>query len=101
MTGNKAYLAEFQDFNGGPIAFRVSKGYITVLSMKKHVNHRWCISRDLMGFRESLRRVFDGTEALLLPTLFILWLATVSTYLKHVGNFKHSDLKTKKFEEIQ
>ncbi|GKE85340.1 hypothetical protein Tco_1559082, partial [Tanacetum coccineum] len=23
------------------------------------------------------------------------------TYLKHVGNFKHSDLKTKKFEEIQ
>ncbi|GJR40481.1 putative ribonuclease H-like domain-containing protein [Tanacetum coccineum] len=25
--------------------------------------------------RESLRRVFDGTEALLLPTLFILWLA--------------------------
>ncbi|GJU62191.1 hypothetical protein Tco_1244026 [Tanacetum coccineum] len=29
--------------------------------------------------RESLRRVFDGTEALLLPTLFILWLAIVST----------------------
>ncbi|GJV08751.1 hypothetical protein Tco_1346407, partial [Tanacetum coccineum] len=23
------------------------------------------------------------------------------TYLKHVGNFKHSDLKTKKFEDIQ
>ncbi|GKG27991.1 hypothetical protein Tco_0406318, partial [Tanacetum coccineum] len=23
------------------------------------------------------------------------------TYLKHVGNFKHSELKTKKFEEIQ
>ncbi|GKB06044.1 putative ribonuclease H-like domain-containing protein, partial [Tanacetum coccineum] len=29
--------------------------------------------------RESLRRVLDGTEALMLPTLFILWLATVST----------------------
>ncbi|GJW91700.1 putative ribonuclease H-like domain-containing protein [Tanacetum coccineum] len=29
MTGNKAYLAEFQDFNGGPVAFRGSKGYIT------------------------------------------------------------------------
>ncbi|GKD91034.1 hypothetical protein Tco_1366541, partial [Tanacetum coccineum] len=29
MTGNKAYLAEYQDFNGGPIAFRGSKGYIT------------------------------------------------------------------------
>ncbi|GJW41501.1 putative ribonuclease H-like domain-containing protein [Tanacetum coccineum] len=29
MTGNKAYLAEFQDFNGGPVAFEGSKGYIT------------------------------------------------------------------------
>ncbi|GKA41334.1 putative ribonuclease H-like domain-containing protein, partial [Tanacetum coccineum] len=29
MTGNKAYLAEYQDFNGGPITFRGSKGYIT------------------------------------------------------------------------
>ncbi|GJT61215.1 putative ribonuclease H-like domain-containing protein [Tanacetum coccineum] len=29
MTGNKAYLAEFQDYNGGPVAFGGSKGYIT------------------------------------------------------------------------
>ncbi|GKC97438.1 hypothetical protein Tco_1167713 [Tanacetum coccineum] len=29
MTGNKAYLAEFQDFNGGPVASGGSKGYIT------------------------------------------------------------------------
>ncbi|GJR29117.1 putative ribonuclease H-like domain-containing protein [Tanacetum coccineum] len=29
MTGNKAYLAEYQDFNGGLIAFGGSKGYIT------------------------------------------------------------------------
>ncbi|GJX28641.1 hypothetical protein Tco_0236720 [Tanacetum coccineum] len=28
MTGNKAYLADYQDFNGGPVAFRGSKGYI-------------------------------------------------------------------------
>ncbi|GJS64471.1 ribonuclease H-like domain-containing protein [Tanacetum coccineum] len=28
MTGNKAYLAEYQDYNGGPVAFRGSKGYI-------------------------------------------------------------------------
>ncbi|GJY24130.1 putative ribonuclease H-like domain-containing protein [Tanacetum coccineum] len=33
----------------------------------------------MIGFRESLRRVIDGTEALLIPTLFILWLDTVST----------------------
>ncbi|GJZ36765.1 hypothetical protein Tco_0582956, partial [Tanacetum coccineum] len=59
-------------------AFDVSSLY-AVLSMKKHVNHRSCISRGLLGFKESLRRVFDGTNALMLPTLFILWLATVST----------------------
>ncbi|GKF37407.1 hypothetical protein Tco_0114165 [Tanacetum coccineum] len=29
MTGNNAYLAEYQDFNDGPIAFGGSKGYIT------------------------------------------------------------------------
>ncbi|GJU56603.1 retrovirus-related pol polyprotein from transposon TNT 1-94 [Tanacetum coccineum] len=29
MTRNKAYLAEYQDFNGGPVAFRECKGYIT------------------------------------------------------------------------
>ncbi|GJT52301.1 putative ribonuclease H-like domain-containing protein [Tanacetum coccineum] len=33
----------------------------------------------LIAFRESLRRVTDGTEALLIPTLFILWLDKVST----------------------
>ena len=29
MTGNKAYLAEYQDYNGGPVAFGGSKGKIT------------------------------------------------------------------------
>ncbi|GJS48317.1 ribonuclease H-like domain-containing protein [Tanacetum coccineum] len=29
MTRNKAYLAEYQDYNGGPVAFRGSKGYIS------------------------------------------------------------------------
>ncbi|GKB40101.1 retrovirus-related pol polyprotein from transposon TNT 1-94 [Tanacetum coccineum] len=29
MTGNKAYLAEYQDYNGGLVAFGGSKGYIT------------------------------------------------------------------------
>ncbi|GJR13306.1 putative ribonuclease H-like domain-containing protein [Tanacetum coccineum] len=37
------------------------------------------VSRGLIEFRESLRRVTDGTEALLIPTLFILWLDKVST----------------------
>ncbi|GJR74640.1 ribonuclease H-like domain-containing protein [Tanacetum coccineum] len=29
MTGNKAYLAEYQDFNDGPVAFGGSESYIT------------------------------------------------------------------------
>ncbi|GJR22791.1 hypothetical protein Tco_0971318 [Tanacetum coccineum] len=29
MTGNKAYLAEYQDYNCSPVAFGGSKGYIT------------------------------------------------------------------------
>ncbi|GJY99918.1 putative ribonuclease H-like domain-containing protein [Tanacetum coccineum] len=36
MTGNKAYLAEYQDFNGGPFAFGESKCYITVKKGKQH-----------------------------------------------------------------
>nr|GEZ28802.1 hypothetical protein [Tanacetum cinerariifolium]GEZ29050.1 hypothetical protein [Tanacetum cinerariifolium] len=30
MAGNKSYLIEYQDFNGGPVAFGGSKGQITV-----------------------------------------------------------------------
>ncbi|GKA90735.1 hypothetical protein Tco_0812605 [Tanacetum coccineum] len=33
MTGNKAYLVEYQDYNGGLVAFRGSKGYITSKGM--------------------------------------------------------------------
>ncbi|GKF45349.1 hypothetical protein Tco_0131901 [Tanacetum coccineum] len=29
MTGNKAYLFEYQDYNSGPVAFGGSKGYIS------------------------------------------------------------------------
>ncbi|GKE89261.1 putative ribonuclease H-like domain-containing protein [Tanacetum coccineum] len=29
MTGNKAYLVEYQDYNGGPVAFGGSKDYIS------------------------------------------------------------------------
>ncbi|GJR51359.1 retrovirus-related pol polyprotein from transposon TNT 1-94 [Tanacetum coccineum] len=32
------------------------------------------VGKGLIEFRESLRRVSNGTEALLIPTLFILWL---------------------------
>ncbi|GKE88313.1 hypothetical protein Tco_1565788 [Tanacetum coccineum] len=69
MTRNKAYLAEYQDFNGGPVAFGGSKGYIIGKGS----------SSCYLGFRESLERDIDGTEELLLPDLFILWLTKVST----------------------
>nr|GEW78891.1 xylulose kinase-1 [Tanacetum cinerariifolium] len=32
MIGNKAYLVDYQDFNGGPVAFGGSKGQITGIS---------------------------------------------------------------------
>ncbi|GJV86679.1 ribonuclease H-like domain-containing protein [Tanacetum coccineum] len=38
-----------------------------------------CFSRGLQEFRELLSRATNGTEALLLPTLFFLWLDKVST----------------------
>ncbi|GJZ67044.1 hypothetical protein Tco_0630284, partial [Tanacetum coccineum] len=38
MTGNKAYLAEYQDFNGGPVAFGGSKGYITGKGTKEIID---------------------------------------------------------------
>ncbi|GJR19917.1 hypothetical protein Tco_0968444 [Tanacetum coccineum] len=51
---------------------------------------RSCISRGLKEFRELLSRVTNGTEALLLPTLFFLWLDKVST-----ASAKHLDAKKK------
>ncbi|GKC97422.1 hypothetical protein Tco_1167697, partial [Tanacetum coccineum] len=49
MTGNKAYLAEYQDFNGGPVTFGGSKGCITVC-MKCSVCRR--ILTIVMNFME-------------------------------------------------
>ncbi|GKB08183.1 putative ribonuclease H-like domain-containing protein [Tanacetum coccineum] len=44
MTGNKAYLVEYQDYNGGPVAFGGSKGYITGKDLpygKKAIKTKW------------------------------------------------------------
>ncbi|GKG31677.1 hypothetical protein Tco_0426627 [Tanacetum coccineum] len=38
MTGNKAYLAKYQDFNGGPVAFGGSKGYITGKGIEDNID---------------------------------------------------------------
>ncbi|GJR83230.1 putative ribonuclease H-like domain-containing protein [Tanacetum coccineum] len=47
MTGNKAYLAEFQDFNGGPVAFGGSKGYITGKEFKNKDVIEFCGSKGI------------------------------------------------------
>ncbi|GKA60512.1 ribonuclease H-like domain-containing protein [Tanacetum coccineum] len=47
MTGNKAYLAEFQDFNGGPVAFGGSKGYITGKEFKNRDFIEFCGSKGI------------------------------------------------------
>ncbi|GKD95873.1 hypothetical protein Tco_1379770, partial [Tanacetum coccineum] len=55
------------------------KKLIQVLKIHTDDNVADLLTKAFDVSRESLRRVFDGTEALMLPTLFILWLATVST----------------------
>ncbi|GJS02824.1 hypothetical protein Tco_0319332 [Tanacetum coccineum] len=53
MTGNKVYLAEYQDFNGGPVAFGGSKGYITGKSKIKTVKLDFedvCFVKELQHF---------------------------------------------------
>ncbi|GJV12575.1 enolase [Tanacetum coccineum] len=64
MTGNKAYLADFQDFNGGPVAFGGSKGYITgkgkiktVLILPQTISSK---SDNKGGWSERMKKVFFG-----------------------------------------
>ncbi|GJV98377.1 putative ribonuclease H-like domain-containing protein [Tanacetum coccineum] len=45
MAGNKAYLAEYQDYNGGSVAFGGSKGYITG---KGKIKTGKCVTRRTM-----------------------------------------------------
>ncbi|GJY61156.1 hypothetical protein Tco_0461813 [Tanacetum coccineum] len=47
MTGNKAYLAEYQDFNGDPVAFGGSKGYITGKEFKNRDFIELCGSKGI------------------------------------------------------
>ncbi|GJY98157.1 ribonuclease H-like domain-containing protein [Tanacetum coccineum] len=47
MTGNKAYLAEYQDFKCWPVAFRGSKGYITGKEFKNNDVIEFCGSKGI------------------------------------------------------
>ncbi|GJX32473.1 putative ribonuclease H-like domain-containing protein [Tanacetum coccineum] len=84
MTGNKAYLAEFQDFNGGPVAFGGSKGYITgkgKIKMGKLDFEDVCFVKELQHFNlfsvsqicdKKNKVLFTDSECLVLSSEFKL-----------------------------
>ncbi|GJS73839.1 ribonuclease H-like domain-containing protein [Tanacetum coccineum] len=86
MTGNKAYLAEYQDFNGGPVAFGGSKGYITGKGKIKRklenvFSRHVCFVKELQHFNlffvsqmcdKKNKVLFTNTECLVLSPEFKL-----------------------------
>ncbi|GJZ02779.1 ribonuclease H-like domain-containing protein [Tanacetum coccineum] len=84
MTGNKAYLVEYQDYNGGPVAFRGSKCYISgkgKIKIRKLDFEDVCFVKELQHFNhfsvsqmcDKKNKVpFTDTECLLLSPDFKL-----------------------------
>nr|GEW02650.1 hypothetical protein [Tanacetum cinerariifolium] len=92
MTGNKAYLVEYQDFNGGLVAFRGSKGQITEFKnmdiiefyASKGIKREYSNARTLQQNRVAERKnrtLIEATRTMLadsfLPNTF--WVEAVST----------------------
>ncbi|GKE82884.1 hypothetical protein Tco_1552884 [Tanacetum coccineum] len=78
MTGNKAYLSDYEDFNGGFVAFGSDpKG----------------------GSRESLERDMDGTAEFLLSNFFDFWLTKVSNDMLKVSTNRQSLYRYKAVRE--
>ncbi|GJR95962.1 ribonuclease H-like domain-containing protein [Tanacetum coccineum] len=84
MTGNKAYLAEYQDYNGGLVAFGGSKGYITCkgkIKTRKLDFEDVCFVKELQHFNlffvsqmcdKKIKVLFTDTECLVLSSDFKL-----------------------------
>ncbi|GJR53458.1 putative ribonuclease H-like domain-containing protein [Tanacetum coccineum] len=84
MTRNKAYLAEYQDYNGGPVAFGGSKGYITgkgKIKIGKLDFEDVCFVKELQHFNlfsvsqmcdKKNKVLFTDTECLVLSSDFKL-----------------------------
>ncbi|GJR52790.1 ribonuclease H-like domain-containing protein [Tanacetum coccineum] len=84
MTKNKAHLAEYQDFNGGPVAFGGSKGYITGKSKIKTGKLDFedvCFVKELQHFNlffvsqmcdKKNKVLFTDTECIMLSPKFKL-----------------------------
>ncbi|GJT19614.1 putative ribonuclease H-like domain-containing protein [Tanacetum coccineum] len=69
MTGNKAYLAEYQDFNGGPVAFGGSKGGLACLIAKATINesNKWNRRLGHVNFK-NLNKLVKGNLVRGLPS---------------------------------
>ncbi|GJR49016.1 putative ribonuclease H-like domain-containing protein [Tanacetum coccineum] len=84
MTRNKEYLAEYQDFNGGPVAFGGSKAYITGKGKNKTEKLDFedvCFVKELLHFNifsvsqmcdKKNNVIFTDTECLVLSPEFKL-----------------------------
>ncbi|GJS39724.1 ribonuclease H-like domain-containing protein [Tanacetum coccineum] len=84
MTGNKAYLVEYQDYNGGPVTFRGSKGYISGKGKIKTIKLDFedvCFMKELQDFNlfsisqmcdKKNKVLFIDTECLVLSPDFKL-----------------------------
>ncbi|GJU00691.1 putative ribonuclease H-like domain-containing protein [Tanacetum coccineum] len=84
MTENKAYIAEYQDYNGGPVAFGGSKGYITgkgKIKTRKLDFEDVCFVKELQHFNffsvshmcdKKNKVLFTDTECLVLSSDFKL-----------------------------
>ncbi|GKF27055.1 putative ribonuclease H-like domain-containing protein, partial [Tanacetum coccineum] len=84
MTRNKAYLAEYQDFNGSLVTFEGSKGYITG---KGKIDEEVYVSQPL-GFVDPKypKKVYKVVKALYgLHQALRAWYATLSTFLLKNG----------------
>ncbi|GKC86587.1 ribonuclease H-like domain-containing protein, partial [Tanacetum coccineum] len=80
MTGNKAYLAEYQDYNGSPVAFGGSKGYITGKGIKREYNNARTPQQNGVAKRKN-KTLIEAARTMLadsfLPNTF--WAEVVST----------------------
>ncbi|GJW40000.1 putative ribonuclease H-like domain-containing protein [Tanacetum coccineum] len=96
MTGNKAYLAEYQDYNGGPIAFGGSKGYIIDKEFKNKDIIEFCGSKGIKREYNNARTpqqngVAERKNRTLIEAVYIRPFGchvTILNTIDHLGKFE-------------
>ncbi|GJZ82699.1 retrovirus-related pol polyprotein from transposon TNT 1-94 [Tanacetum coccineum] len=88
MTRNKAYLDEYQEFNGGPVAFGGSKGYITgkgKIKTGKLDFEDVCFVKELQHFNLfSVSQMCDKKNKVLFTDLTVLFCLPEFKYLMQI-----------------